>query len=66
MRTVLISFQERFRCRMIVDIDIFPSYYADDHTKVDYSHYGLELALYSFNTKKKTKLGTFSPITVMV
>lgn len=51
---------------MIVDIDIFPYYYADDHTKVDYSHYGLELALYSFNTKKNKKLGTFSPITVMV
>lgn len=38
---------------MIVDIDAFPFYCADDHTKVDYSHYGLELALYSLNTKKK-------------
>lgn len=56
----------------VVDINIFHSYYTDDHKKGDYSHYGLELALSSLNredkakkTKNKKKLGTFSPITVM-
>lgn len=44
-----------FAAVMIVDINIFHSYYTDDHKKGDYSHDGRELALSTLNREDKAK-----------